>query len=129
MEHKYAQVLRWIADGKKIQWQSSDGTWCDECHKEALGSILDEGYVPSRYRLAPRTVKVGDVEIEAPAMDLEEDGTDYFWVTADGVVYGVLDKSAVFVGDLRKRGRLFSTREAAKAANDAWVKLMTQGEA
>lgn len=135
MEHKYAQVLRWIADGKKVQVLSEgvlgDSAWkpiaevmSPDCWKEVIDEV-DE----YEFRLAPRTVKVGDVEIESSIRDAIH-GQSVYWVNQFGEAvsfkYLVMDS---LHENLMNQGKLFAAKEAAEAAHDAWVKLMTQGEA
>lgn len=72
-EHKYAQVLRWIADGERIQhWCideiSAKKKWRD-CDNEKLIEFASKGTLDdclSNFRLAPRTVTVNGVECVAP---------------------------------------------------------------
>lgn len=87
-EHKCAQVLRWIADGEEIQWQSSNGTWCEEEHGDALSSIAMDQYAPARYRLKPRTITVNGREIVAGESEKPDHGATY-WVPC-------LDKEVFF---------------------------------
>jgi hypothetical protein len=66
-EHKYAQVLRWIADGEAVQVQLSNGSWANEDSSDLLIAVADgNAYHADRYRLAPRTVTVNGVECVAP---------------------------------------------------------------
>ncbi|MDH2234662.1 hypothetical protein N5K37_32650, partial [Delftia tsuruhatensis] len=70
-EHPHAQVLRWIADGEDVQARMSDGseTWWSFPGKYSHASerkvLLGE---PSEleFRIKPKTITVGDREIEAP---------------------------------------------------------------
>lgn len=73
-EHKYAQVLRWIADGKEIQWKLRNGEWIDQKHGPALEEIANEDWSPDHYRLKPRTIMIGDVECEAAVLKAERGG-------------------------------------------------------
>lgn len=122
-EHKYAQVLRWIADGKKVQWLDESGIWYDQDSWDSLEEIAFEKYPNYRYRLAPRTVKVGDVEIEA-ALNHLDDNQLYWRLNALGVAQGRMNLNPEMgVIDLRDH-LCFATKEAAEAAHAAWVKLM-----
>ena len=76
-EHKYAQVLRWIADGEKVQgrvvgddatidtWGDfpGHGMWADE---QLLSAYMDDGEYQWEFRLAPRTIIVNGVQVPAP---------------------------------------------------------------
>lgn len=126
-EHKYAQVLRWIADGKEVQTKFLDGSWVDvKCFadKKLASMLRNEFHASDEFRLAPRTVKVGDVEIEPPLSECQE-GEKVFVRLVDGEV-AALDfyKASSYCVGMLEAGRLFRTPEAAEAAHAAWVKLM-----
>lgn len=72
-EHKYAQVLRWIADGEKIQVDVNGWTTCSA--EGVLRHILTGTH--NRFRLAPRTIIVNGVEVPAPEMVAPERGVQY----------------------------------------------------
>lgn len=62
-EHKYAEILRAIADGKQIQGANGEAnepehfTWKDVTHASALTGIsLGEKYEPLFYRVKPEKV-------------------------------------------------------------------------
>lgn len=55
-EHPYAEVLRWIADGKAVQWKQSPGRWIDQDAESTLHEIADSLYNLGRYRLKPHSV-------------------------------------------------------------------------
>lgn len=122
-EHKYAQVLRWIADGKKVQFRANTGTFVDECIERTLHRI-SVGLDGHEYRIAPRTVKVGDVEIEAPLDSAAHGSTAYFCDDFGAAHEIVLMLGSMHHAALLQSGRLFSSAEAAEAAHAAWVKLM-----
>lgn len=126
-EHKYAQVLRWIADGKRVQGKSIDSSeWVDvkEWGAYKFQLAFQDGEGGYQFRLVPRTVKVGDVEIEAPLDSAAHGSTAYF---CDD--FGAAHEIGVMLGSMHhaallQSGRLFSSAEAAEAAHAAWVKLM-----
>lgn len=127
-EHKYAQVLRWIADGKYRNVQCKTGGM----EKFAfIGNVLNGmgltnlliGELPEGYefRLAPHTVKVGDVEIEAPIAEFSKDA---WYFEPDGSAYQVSSFTSGWIHLAVESRMLFSSKEAAEAAHAAWVKLM-----
>lgn len=77
-EHKYAQVLRWIADGEQVQVCSISAEWVNPTQSELFEAIITEYYPPDRFRLAPRTIRVNGVEVSAPEMVNLQCGTLYF---------------------------------------------------
>lgn len=51
-EHKHAEVLRAIADGKAVQWQSrADGSWND---RQSLVNPLSEDFLNWRVKPEPK---------------------------------------------------------------------------
>lgn len=126
IEHKYAQVLRWIAEKKKVQSVHERGelwgNFPEDFTHDAVAGVLSEQPGWS-FRLAPRTVKVGDVEIEAA---LNEPYINDRVCYIDN--YGEC-RTESFSGSrvhtfYKNSGLLFSTPDAAEAAHAAWVKLM-----
>lgn len=79
-EHKYAQVLRWIADGEELQTQCGNGDWFDTEHNGALMDIC-EGLNPGRFRIKPRTIRVNGVEVPAPERVAPNEGAAYYVAT------------------------------------------------
>lgn len=125
-EHPHAQVLRWIADGETVQAQfNGDGVWqsMNSLNDHVLAALL-VGLVKSwEFRIKPKTIKVGDREIEAPI----KSGPGYF-ITDTGMALDWMgdhrDHPAYM--DLQKLGRVFATPEAARAAQEAITALLTQ---
>lgn len=96
-EHKYAQVLRWLADGEKIQVNVNGWTTLSE--EGVLRNILIGTH--NEFRLAPRTIRVNGVEVPAPERVAPERGTAYF---VPSVLWDDFYDSLVWVGgDLDKR--------------------------
>lgn len=131
-EHKYAQVLRWIADGKKVQckahWNEHFSQITDVLNENGLSELLNGTLSDCfEFRVAPRTVKVGDVEIEAPLSECQE-GETVFVMLADGSVETMEFSKTQYGVAALEACRLFRTPEAAEAAHAAWVKLMRGAE-
>ena len=90
MEHVNAEILRAIADGKKVQYRHTAlgtgwtlrGPWEDFDGKdvEVCWSLLASGpYV--KWRIAPKTVKVGEYEVPEPEREPLERDTNYWTFT------------------------------------------------
>lgn len=128
-EHKYAQVLRWIADGKQVQckadWNDHFSQITDVLNENGLIALLNGTLDGFEFRLAPRTVKVGDVEIEAPITDFSEDA---WYFAPDGSAHHVSSWNSEWTHIAFEMRMLFSSKEAAEAAHAAWVKLMRGAE-
>lgn len=126
-EHPHAQVLRWIADGEEVQVKSQFGIWSPISEKGLgwLGELLAASSTRPDYeqfRLKPKTIPIGDREIEAPVMS----GPGYY-ITQDGHAYRWFEDSACNPRfDLQKRGLVYATEEAARAAQEAITALLTR---
>lgn len=124
-EHKYAQALRWMADGEVLQVQlSDDPDWCLlEDLSEAAHSEFIAGYDGFEFRIKPKTITVGDREIEAPI----KSGPGHF-ISDTGMALDWMgdrrDHPAYM--DLQKQGRVFATEAAARAAQEAITALLTR---
>ena len=79
MEHVNAEILRAIADGKKVQYRHTPSGWefFDSsdgflCWKLLEGSTIE-------WRIAPKTVMIGEHEVPAPEREAPEVGQK-FWI-------------------------------------------------
>lgn len=76
-EHKYAQVLRWIADGKKVEGRTagSMNEWCDVFYwNDTALSATVRGAWDYEFRLKPRTITVNGREIVAGESEVPKGG-------------------------------------------------------
>ena len=90
MEHVNAEILRAIADGKKVQYRNTTsveswartGPWKDFDVKsiEACFNLL-AGHLNAdvEWRIAPKTIKIGDYEVPEPCRKVPEIGQK-IWV-------------------------------------------------
>lgn len=127
-EHKYAQVLRWIADGKAVQFQDSSGTWSTPSLDWVFSEMADCDYTPSRFRIKPRTVKIGNREIEAPVLEPVEGQDLWYWDQGQWEPVKTTGDLALKPCDFTKAGLFFASPEACRAAREAVTALM-RGEA
>lgn len=117
-EHKYAQVLRWIADGEEIQWYGWGGQWHPIEHKEIMKALSGEDAAPpEHFQIKPRTITVNGREIVEPERKALEDDQAY-WVPS--IAREELQSQANWAGDafdLRclERGLVHLTKENAIA--------------
>ncbi|MCO5338574.1 hypothetical protein [Delftia tsuruhatensis] len=123
-EHRYAEAFRWMADGEDVQisWGRAGG-WLlmRECNEYVNDQVMrgDDGYV---FRIKPKTITVGDREIEAPVMS----GPGYY-ITDHGDAFRWFGEETLDPGaNLQKLGRVFATEEAARAAQEAITALLTR---
>ena len=125
-EHPHAQVLRWIADGETVQAQfNGDGVWdcMDSLDDHVLAGLL-AGLVKNwEFRLKPKTIPIGDREIEAPI----KSGPGYF-ITDTGHELPWFDdeRDKNSFADMQENGRVFASIEAARAAQEAITALLTR---
>ena len=86
MEHENAQILRAIADGKKVQysvgtvwlgsthygpWENFDGTSVEACQ-----SLLGVGKY--KWRIAPKTISIAGYEVPEPQREPLNPGEKYW---------------------------------------------------
>ena len=119
-EHKYAQVLRWIADGKKVEGRTA-GTmneWCDvtDWNDTALSATV-RGEWDYEFRLKPRTIKVNGREIVAGETAAPELRSTYWspWFSKDELVCVVRWSDDGVDKNFLKRGLVHLTKENAIA--------------
>lgn len=126
-EHPHAQVLRWIADGETVQSKLpgyDEFGWKELSDMESLPiAALVVGKSIREFRIKPKTITVGDREIEAPVMS----GPGYFMHGRGDTVpfFGNGSDHPEFVG-LQERGLVFASPEAARAAQEAITALLTR---
>jgi len=125
MEHPYAQVLRWTADGETVQWQDSLGEWHVLGDNELLAHIRETAFPPERYSLKPRTISINGHDVPEPLRGPLPRGTTYWIVTLDQPceaiwLYGGSDERDIADAmNLFHSGRYHATREAALAHAEA----------
>lgn len=124
-EHKYAQALRWVADGEdvQIQWGTDPYWYTLKGLDEVVNDEILRGNADYRFRIKPKTIHIGDREIEAPI----KSGPGHF-ISDTGMALDWMgdhrDHPAYM--DLQKQGRVFATEEAARAAQEAITALLTK---
>ena len=130
-EHPNAQVLRWIADGETVEARSRGhqgdlGDWepFPDAFDQYVIAQLVRGYEGRlEFRIKPKTITVGDREIEAPVMS----GPGYF-ISDFGIMLEWFGDETDNDGyqHFQQCGRVYATREAARAAQEAITALLTR---
>lgn len=121
--HTYAEVLGWIAAGERVQRLDHTNVWQDQRPSTTLNEIARELYGVTRYRKAPRTIKIGNREVEAPILNPTTGQTVYRKVHDSK--FQTVD--AAYIPAFRRiaaEGCYFASPEAAIAAHDAIVALL-----
>ena len=80
MEHVNAEILRAIADGKKVQFRRTTqawvGPWEDfDARAEPCWNLLASG--KHQWRIAPKTIKIGDFEVPEPCREAPKAGQEF----------------------------------------------------
>lgn len=113
-EHEYAQVLRWVADGDDIQFQTDSGKWFYEIPDNVIW-LINNGLPVSRFRLAPRTITVNGREVPEPVREAQKTCTPYYVPRLDsaGLVVESYWIGSGFDDLMLQRGLIHLTKEAA----------------
>jgi hypothetical protein len=135
MEHVNAEILRAIADGKKVQYRHASsgkdwtlrGPWEDFDGKdvEACWSLLASGPC-IKWRIAPETIKIGEHEVPEPCRVTPEVGFK-FWVLTPfgGATYFTWDGTKPCY-DALEGGFVHLTKEAAEQHYEAIKSLLAK---
>lgn len=129
-EHKYAAILRAIADGKVVQWfQPGPGIWVDQAQDLTLKEIAHGNYNVDSYRVKPEPININGVEVPKPEADrLPYDATYYYPSLS---AYGELSRASRWLDGeddrtLLSRGLVHLTREAAETHAKALLSFTEQ---
>lgn len=130
----FKQALIAHLQGEKVQakkfaeWIPFE-EWLSEKSSISIVSLLSDGFANAcQFRLAPRTIMIGDVECEPPVTEFEESktGEDYWYCEPDGSPRDMAPFVKAFAELAIKQRRVFSSAEAAVAAHNAITKLLSQ---
>ena len=77
-EHKYAAILRAIADGKTVQFRDNENVWYEPSPASLLGTLSAGVYQPDRFRIKPETISINGVKVPKPETTAPAKGTDYY---------------------------------------------------
>lgn len=132
MKPTYSDLIEAYARGEGVEFFDCtlpEPEWCPlhADNTEVLPSFLrtdGNSSVRFKFRLKPRTVKIGSREVEAPVLEPLADDVVWF-VFADGALGSGLAHQQQRVVDA---GRAFNSREAAESFNLA-LRALLRGEA
>lgn len=129
MTHRYSEMLGWLQAGQQIlgKWQGgAEGHFPVSFSSREVAYAVDgaEGW---EFRLKPRTVKIGDREVEAPVLDPGR--LEKVWCWDSDLSQPVEQHADERVAAPQfKYGLCFASREACQAAHDA-IHALLRGEA
>lgn len=133
-KHANADLLIGFANGRKLQFKDSNipagerEQWHDleadntEVWPWLLSTDPSERSKRFEFRLAPRTIMIGDVECEAPVTSFQP---ELWYCDGDGSPVSTSGFVRGFVELVIENRRAFASPEAAVAANNAITKLLT----
>lgn len=116
---KWADVIIAMANGDTAQWLTTTGKWSDSLGFNPLSNPEYE------WRIKPRTIKIGGIEVPQPEKNPLTHGTRYF-IPSFGTDIGATSLLwSNFESDLRwlKRGMIHLTLESAITHAKALIKV------
>lgn len=126
-EHPYANVLRWIAAGERVEWLNPDGYWREQNAKQNLNEVVNAYFAPSTYRIKPQTITIGKYEVAEPMKVAPAEGTQYWGIQPgnEGGLYQDHWADCSFEHLRIKAGMCWLKREDAELAAKAITELLT----
>ena len=128
IEHKYADVLRWVAEGKHVECRVHSNNpwarWPNDFSDEQIALVV-QGLGVYEFRVAPETVLIGEYECEAPV--LKPSPRQNVWHYSPGtkeVSCFPYVETIPWMVNLANSGMLFPSKESALKANKAIAKLL-----
>lgn len=76
--HKHADVIIAWANGQKVQFKNNLGHWVD--YPLSIMGTPSFHDPHSNWRIKPRTIKIGDMEVPEPLREMPSDDTTYYYV-------------------------------------------------
>lgn len=119
--HKHADVIIAMANGEKSQTKDIDGNWFDP----ELRETNPLNYPNWQWRIKPRTIMIGDMEVPQPMVEPPDNGTKVYYPNClvEELFGGCTYRGSVpQIRDLR-RGMCHSTKEAAIAHAKALIAI------
>ena len=132
MEHVNAEILRAIADGKKVQYRNTrlgkHSIWedFDVKSREACWGLLAND-TSLEWRITPKGIKIGDVEVPEPCREAPETGRKFCWVMNPfGVAACFTWDGSKTCYDALEGGFVHLTKEAAEQHYEAFKSLLAK---
>lgn len=128
MTHPYAEILIAIANREEIEFDCYSHGWGHKDIEDVLVEIANEAHPPQRYRVKPRTIRIGEFDVPEPVREPLEKGTKYWTFTPRGVIDYVWEDDDTDMECLAS-GWIHLTKEAAETHRRALVSFTKRGEA
>lgn len=132
MAHVFEKEIQALLRGESLQFDSrlapkgAPENWIDFVpgeHASVSAHLISGTENTYRFRLKPRTVKIGNREVEAPV--LERVINQKLWTTdSDGTPKSLEPYVDSYVKEVVASGRAYASRDAALAAHDAITALL-----
>lgn len=126
-QHPYAEILRAIADGKKIQTKL-EGEWIDRSYPMALQDISLNRVDQNSIRIKPKTIRIGEYDVPEPLRVAPKYAETYY--LSDETEIDMFRSIAWNDDEYDKRqlrnGLAHATKDAAIAHSKAKISLTAQ---
>ena len=125
MKPETLQAMKWYVDGEAVQYRNPDCGWFDiENPNYGIGGS-PRFYDNYEYRIKPRIIKIGDMEVPAPETEAPDDGVRYYFFSSYG---SEITDNVCWRGDamdirMLKHGLVHLTEEAATAHARALIAI------
>ena len=126
MKHKHADILQAIAEDKDVKIEfhySADRPWVSVDRVTVFHAVANEW--PVEYRIAPKTIKIGDVDVPEPMQVAPALGTKYWFIDFYGakIVAPFFWNADTTDNRLLKFGVCHLTEAAAREHAEAIIKV------
>lgn len=117
--HKWADVIIAMANGEETQWQDFHGDWNDPRDRNPIS------HPGCEWRIKPRTIKIGDMEVPEPLQKKSELEVDYYISNpfSESLFDYCRKRNDAFDRLWLRRGLCHSTKDAAIAHAKALIAI------
>jgi len=121
--HEYADILEAIARGDEIQSLNTHKDWEDIPAYQAITWIANRKPV-TRFRIKPKTIRIGGYDIPEPMRESPEIGTHYYLLNLDGLTPWDIWADDDADNNYLEAGLAFKTREDVMKVREAILSLL-----
>ena len=126
---KFAHVLEWLGQEKKIQFEERSEKWVDMSPHDIFRLFSYRNartdLRPEHFRVKPATIKIGDMEVPEPCREPLEIFQEYWLarITEEDVTCSFDWKNDKYDRLWLKHGLIHTTKEAAELCRVALIKV------